>query len=93
MKKKVLIIFKYQRHHWNIPIVNKFSNYYDTEHLYINDYKNKNFSEIVNELNELIKSKNIEIVVFDVDYFRFINFFFIEKINCKKKIIINWDGF
>ncbi len=93
MKKKVLIIFKYQRHHWNIPIVNKFSNYYDTEHLYINDYKNKNFSEIVNELNELIKSKNIEIVVFDVDYFRFINFFFIEKINCKKKILITGDDF
>ena len=93
MKKKVLIIFKYLRHQWNIPIVNKFSNYYDTEHIYINDYKNKNFSEIVNELNELIKSKNIEIVVFDVDYFRFINFFFIEKINCKKKILFTGDDF
>ena len=93
MKKRVLIIFKYPRHHWNIPIVNKFSNYYDTEHLCISDYRNKNFTEILNELNELIKSKNIEIVVFDVDYFKFINFFFIERINSKKKIIITGDDF
>ena len=93
MKKKVLIIFKYPRHHWNIPIVNKFSNYYDTEHLYISDYKNKNFAQIINTLNDLIKSKNIEIVVFDVDYFKFINYFFIEKIISKKKILITGDDF
>ena len=84
MKKKVLIVFKYP-HYWNSYVTNKFSNYYDTESLYISDYENKNFTEIVSEINGLIKSKNIEIVVFDVDYFKFINFFFIEKINCKKK--------
>ena len=37
------------------------------------------------------KLKNIEIVVFDVDYFRFINFFFIKKINGRKKILISGD--
>jgi len=92
MKKKVLLIFKYPRA-WNIDVVNRFSHYYDTEHLYISDYNNKNFAEIVDDINNLIKSKNIEIVVFDVDYFKFINFFFIEKINGKKKIIVTGDDF
>ena len=85
MKKKVLIIFKYPRDHWNRPIINRFSNFYNIEYLYISDYKNKNFTEIVNKINNLIKLKNIEIVVFDVDYFKFINFFFINQINSKKK--------
>ena len=87
-----MVIFKYPRA-WNIDVVNRFSNYYDTEHLYISDYNNKNFAEIVDDINNLIKSKNIEIVVFDVDYFKFINFFFIEKINGKKKIIVTGDDF
>ena len=47
MKKKVLIIFKYLRANWNPYVIKKFSNYYETEHLYISEYKNKNFTEIV----------------------------------------------
>ena len=90
MKKKVLIIFKYA-HQWNLNVIDKFSNYYDTEFLYISNFKNRNFTETVNDINNLIKSKNIEIVVFDVDYFKFINFFFIEKINSKKKILLTGD--
>ena len=56
MKKRVLLIFKYLRA-WNIDVVNRFSNYYDTERLYISDYNNKNFAEIVDDINNLIKSK------------------------------------
>ena len=70
-KNKVLIIFKYP-HAWNEHVVNRFLIYYDTEFLYISNFKNKNFTEIVDYINNLIKSKNIEIVVFDVDYFKFI---------------------
>ena len=91
MKNKVLIIFKYPHNHWNEPVLNKFSNYYETHSIFISDFKDKNFVEIVNDINFLIKSKNIEIVVFDVDYFKFINFFFINKIDCKKKILITGD--
>ena len=90
MKKKVLMILKYHRP-WNNAIIDKFSNYYDTEYLYISNYKNKNYTEVVEEINNLIKSKDIEIVVFDVDYFKFINFFFIEKINGKIKILVTGD--
>ena len=43
MKKKVLIIFKYP-HEWNADVTDKFSNYYDTEPLYVSDLK-KIFSE------------------------------------------------
>jgi len=92
MKNKVLAIFKYPRP-WNMDVLNRFSNYYETEHLYINEYKNKNFIQIIENMNNLIKSKNIEIVVFDVDYFKFINFFFIERINAKKKILVTGDDF
>ena len=92
MKKKVLIIFKYP-HAWNEHVINRFLIYYDTEFLYISNFKNKNFTEIVEHINNLIKLKNIEIVVFDVDYFKFINLFFIKKINSKKKIFITGDDF
>ena len=91
MKKKVLIVFKYLRANWNPYIIKKFSNYYETEHLYISEYKNKNFTEIVTDINKLIEQKNIQIVVFDVDYFKFINFFFIKKINSEIKILITGD--
>ena len=91
--KKVLIIFKYPRGNWNNNIINKFSNYYKTEYLYLSDYKNKNFTEIIVEINNLIKTKNITITVFDVDYFKFINSFFIKKINCEIKILWTGDDF
>ena len=90
MKSKVLIIFKYP-HQWNSFVTDKFSNYYDTESIYISDFKNRNYTEIINDINNLIKLTNIEIVVFDVDYFKFINYFFIEKIKCKKKVIMIGD--
>ena len=92
MKKKVLIIFKYP-HEWNADVTDKFSNYYDTEFLYISNFKNSNFTEIVNDINNLIKSKNIEVVVFDAGYLKFINLFFIERINSKKKILLTSDNF
>ena len=92
MKKKVLIIFKYP-HEWNADVTDKFSNYYDTEFLYISNFKNSNFTEIVNNINNLIKSKNIEVVVFDAGYLKFINLFFIERINSKKKILMTSDNF
>ena len=92
MKKKVLIIFKYP-HEWNADIINNFSNYYDTEFLYISNFKNSNFTEIVNDINNLIKSKNIEVVVFDAGYLKFINLFFIKKINSNKKILMTSDNF
>tara|TARA_B100001123_G_scaffold413873_1_gene512659 strand:+ start:345 stop:1529 length:1185 start_codon:yes stop_codon:yes gene_type:complete len=92
MKNKVLVVFKYHRA-WNADIISKFSNYYDVESLYINKLNNKNFTDVINEINNFIKLKNIEIVVFDVDYFKFTNLFLIERINSRKKILITGDDF
>ena len=88
MKKKVLMVLKYPRG-WNNAIIDKFSNYYDTEYLYISDFKNRDFTEIIKDINNSIKLKNIEIVVFDAGYLKFINLFFIERIISKKKNTFN----
>ena len=87
MKNKVLAIFKYHRA-WNMNVVNSFSNFYDIEYLQISDYKNKNFTEIINDINNVIKSKSVEIVIFDVDYFKFRNFFLLRKLIVKKRYLL-----
>ena len=92
MRKKCLLVFKFPLF-WNKYIINKLSKFYDTEYLYISNFKNKNFSEIIDKINEFIESKNIEIVFFDVDFFKFINFFFIKKIKNVKKILLTGDDY
>ena len=42
MKKKCLLLFKYPLF-WNKYAINKFLKFYDTEYLYISNFKNKNF--------------------------------------------------
>jgi len=92
MKKKVLILFKYPWH-WNKFIINKLSKFYEVEYLYVNHIHNKNFSETTDDINHFIKTKNIEIVFFDVDYFKFLNLYFIKKIKKVKKILITFDDY
>ena len=92
MRKKCLLVFKFPLF-WNKYVINKLSKFYDTEYLYISNFKNKNFSEIIDKINEFIESKNIEIVFFDVDFFKFINFFFIKKIKNVKKILLTGDDY
>ena len=41
----------------------------------------------------LLNRKNIEIVFFDVDFIKFVNFFFIEKIKNVKKILVSGDDY
>ena len=90
MKKKCLIVFK-----WPIDlhsfIISKFSKFYDTEYIYLNKFKDQTYSEIIDEINGLIQSKNCEIVFFDVDSIKLINFFFINKIKNVKKILMTFD--
>ena len=72
MKKKCLLIFKWPVYAQKY-LINKFVKFYDVEYVQINSFVNKSYSEITAEINELIKSKNIEIVFFDVDFIKFIN--------------------
>ena len=78
MKKKCLLVWKWPIYA-QIFLVNKFSKFYDVEQVFISDFKNKVFSEIIDDINLLIEAKNIEIVFFDVDFNKLINFFFIKK--------------
>ena len=90
MKKRVLFVFKHP-YHWNPDVINKFSNYYEVDSLHISDFKEESFNQIISKINKIIESKKIEITIFDVDYFKFTNLFFIEKIKCNKKVLITGD--
>lgn len=92
MKKKCLILFKWPNY-LNKYLISKLSKFYQVEHIYISSYKGKSFSEIVDEINLTIESQNIELIFFDVDFIKFINFFFIQKIKNIKKIIVTYDDY
>lgn len=92
MKKKSLIIFKWPNF-LNKYLISKLSNFYDVEHLYLTDFKKETFTEIIGEINKLISAKKISIVFFDVDFMKFINFFFIRKIENVKKILVTYDDY
>ena len=91
MKKKILILFK-ASWHWNKFVINKFSKFYDVEYLYLDQIK-KNYLDTISEINSFIENKKIEIIFFDVDYQKFINLFFIRKINNIKKIMMTFDDY
>ena len=91
MKKKALIIFK-AKWDWNKFIIQKISNFYDVEHIYLDRIK-KNYLETIKEINFLIEKDNIDTVFFDVDYQKFINFYFIKKIKKVKKVMMCMDNY
>ena len=91
MKKKVLIIFK-APWHWNDFVINKIKKSYEVKHIFLNMIK-KNFLQTIDEINDLIDKDKIEIVVFDVDYQKFINHYFIKKIKSTLKIMMTWDDY
>ncbi len=91
MKKKVLIIFKAQWD-WNKFIINKISKFYNVKYIYL-DAINKNYSNTIDEINNIIKEEKIDTVFFDVDYQKFINFYFIEKIINVKKVMMTFDNY
>ena len=90
MKKKCLILFKWKIF-VNKYLISKFSKYYHTECIYLNDFKSENFSEIVTQINDFIKKKEIDIVFFDVDFMKFFNSFFIKKIKNVVKVLFTYD--
>ena len=91
MKKKILILFK-ASWYWNKFLINKFSKFYDVEYLYL-DKVQKNYLDSIVEINNFIERKKIQIVFFDVDYQKFINLFFIQKIKNIKKVMFTLDDY
>ncbi len=91
MKKKILILFK-ASWYWNKFLIDKFSKFYDVKYLYLDQIK-KNYLDTISEVNSFIEENKIEIVFFDVDYQKFINLFFIKKINKTKKVMMTFDDY
>ncbi len=91
MKKKALIIFKAEWD-WNHFIINKISKFYQTEFLYLDKIK-KDYLSTLSEINFFIEKNKIEVVFFDVDYQKFINFYFIKKIKNVKKVMMCLDNY
>ena len=88
--QNVLYIFK-DLPWYHSYILNKFScSYYFNEYI-INNNLNKTSQGISEEINSLIKEKKIEIIFFDFDYTSIIDKFFVNKIICKKKILVSFD--
>ncbi len=91
MKQKVLIIFKTELY-WNRFLINKFLKFYDVECLYLSQFT-KNYLNTISQINKFIDKNNIEIVFFDVDYQKFVNLFFINKVKNIKKIMLTFDDY
>ena len=91
MKKKALIIFKAQWD-WNRFVINKISKFYSVKYIYL-DRINKNYLNTIVEINNLINSENIDTAFFDVDYQKFINLYFIDKIKNVKKVMMTFDNY
>ena len=88
--QNVLFIFK-DLPWYHSCILNKFSCSYHFNEYIINNNLNKTSQEISEEINSLIKEKKIEIIFFDFDYTSIIDKFFVNKIICKKKILVSFD--
>ena len=91
MKKKALIIFK-SKWDWNKFVISKISKFYEIEILYLDKIK-KNYLNTISEVNEIITKNQIEVAFFDVDYQKFINFYFIKKIKNIKKVMMTFDNY
>ncbi len=90
--EKIIIINKNKGFYSDV-LKNKFNISFEVINFYLNDYYNKTENKIINEINKIIKDKNIKYLVAEGDYLSFINFNFIKKIYCKKKILFLTDDY
>ena len=91
MKKKALILFKAQWD-WNKFIISKISNFYEVKFLYLDQIK-KNYLNTIAQVNNFIADNKIDTVFFDVDYQKFVNYYFINKIKNVKKVMMTLDNY
>ncbi len=91
MKKKALILFKAQWD-WNKFIISKISNFYEVKFLYLDQLK-KNYLNTISQVNNFIIDNKIDTVFFDVDYQKFVNYYFINKIKNVKKVMMTLDNY
>ena len=91
MKKKALILFK-AKWDWDKFIISKISNFYEVKFLYLDQVK-KNYLNTISQVNNFIIDNKIDTVFFDVDYQKFVNYYFINKIKNVKKVMMTLDNY
>lgn len=71
----------------------KFNIKYEIINFYLEDHFNKTENEVIKEINYIIKKNNIKLLVAEGDYLSLINFNFIKKLDCFKKILFLLDDY
>ena len=71
----------------------KFKIEFETINFYLNENLNKSEKKIIKEINDLIHKYKINYLVAEGDYLSLINYDFISKINCNKKILFLTDDY
>ena len=71
----------------------KFKIEFETINFYLNENLNKSEKNIIKEINDLINQYKINYLVAEGDYLSLINYDFISKINCNKKILFLTDDY
>lgn len=81
-------------YHWENEVIKKFEIVYDVEYFFANQtYLNGGSNALIDKINKLILSSNIEIVVFDTDFIPFIDANIIQSVNSNVfKILVTFDN-
>ena len=90
--EKIIILNKTNGFYSDV-LKTKFKINFEIFNYYLNENLNKSEKIILKEINELIKKNNINYLVAEGDYLSLINFNFIQKINCNKKILFLTDDY
>lgn len=72
---------------------NKFKIKFEIYNFYLEDHFDKTENEIIKNINFMIKENDIKFLVAEGDYLSIINFNFIKKIKCDKKILFLTDDY
>ena len=90
--EKIIILNKINGFYSDV-LKKKFKINFEVINYYLNENLNKSEKIILKEINELIEKNNINYLVAEGDYLSLINFNFIQKINCNKKILFLTDDY
>ena len=90
--EKIIIINKTDGFYSDI-LKNKFSIKFKIINYCLNVNSHKTENEIINNINDIVNENDIKYLVAEGDYLSLINFNFVKKINCQRKIFFLTDDY
>ena len=89
--KNILFIF-FREFRWEFEFLSAFKNLYFVNTIYLgNEFKLNGYQNTINNINQIIREKQINACLFNVDFYGIIDFNFINKISSNIKIIFTHD--